>query len=460
VSKLVAAAATDVGLVRTTNQDQVLVSPGLYAVADGMGGHAAGEVASMTAVHALQAAFEAAGQRTAEALDNAARAANHAIWEQARANREMLGMGTTLVALALVEREDGTNGLAVAHIGDSRVYQFREGTLHQLTVDHSLVQELVDDGQISEAQAAVHPQRNVLTRALGIEPAAEVDLIHLDPARGDRYLLCSDGLSREVTDDQIAAVLRRFQDPTAAAKELVALARSQGGSDNITVVVVDVMADSDSAEDLGTIVPEATSPVMLDASQAPDGGRHGQRRPQWPHWLAQQQPGHRLLTFRFASFVAALAVVIGGAIAGVAWYARSTYFVGLQRNHIAIFRGHPGGVLWFGPTLAVVTSYTAASVLPSRLPELQAGVTEPSLAKAWTYIDGRVAEKEAAVAASRPHLRPSPPRGSTSSTTTPTASSTSPTTPTASSSSTTTPTAISTTLTAPTTTAPTKVVGR
>ncbi len=449
MSKLVAGAATDVGLVRTTNQDQLLVSPGLYAVADGMGGHAAGEVASLTAVHALQAAFEAAGQRTTEALDNAVRAANHAIWQQARANREMLGMGTTLVVLALVEREDGTSGLAVAHIGDSRVYQFRQGSLHQLTVDHSLVQELVDDGQISEAQAAVHPQRNVLTRALGIEPSADVDLIHLDPARGDRYLLCSDGLSREATDDQIVAVLRRFQDPSAAAKELVALARSQGGSDNITVVIVDVMADPDSAEDLRTIVPEETSPVALDDSQPLGGERHGEARPRWPHWLTHRQPGHRLLTFRFASFVAALAVVIGGAIAGVAWYARSTYFVGLQRGHIAIFRGHPGGVLWFGPTLAVVTNYTGAAVLPSRLQELQAGVTEPSLAKAWTYIDGRVAEKEAAEAAKRPRLRPNPRRGPRSPTTT--AKSTSSTSPPTTVASSTTRPALTTTTVTPTT---------
>ena len=204
VTKLVVGSATDVGLVRSNNQDQLLVTPGLYAVADGMGGHAAGEVASSTAVSAL-------GRR----LRSHRRAHRSFPGERGQGGKPrglgasqdqpgMFGMGTTLVALAVVEREDGTNGLAVAHIGDSRLYAYRDGTLKQVTVDHSLVQELVDEGQISEAQAAVHPQRHVLTRALGVEPDIEVDIIDLAPRHGDRYLLCSDGLPREVSDDQIA----------------------------------------------------------------------------------------------------------------------------------------------------------------------------------------------------------------------------------------------------------------
>ncbi len=432
MSKLVAGSATDVGLVRATNQDQLLVAPGLYAVADGMGGHAAGEVASLTAVRALQAAFEAAGQRSAEALAEAAKAANYAIWEQARANREMRGMGTTLVALALVEQEDGSNRLAVAHIGDSRAYVLRDGLLRQLTVDHSLVQELVDDGQISAAQAAVHPQRNVLTRALGVEPVADVDIIGIDPARGDRYLLCSDGLSREASDDQIAAVLRRYPDPSVAARELVALARAGGGSDNITVVVVDVRADDDSAEDLRTIMPEPTEPALPapppgagEAESQGTGQAQGHQRGR-AHWALALGSHHHLLTFRFASFMAALVVVVGGALAGTAWYARSTYFVGLRHGHITIFRGQPGGVLWFGPTVAVTTGYTSQSVLPYRLQALQEGVSEPSLARSWAFINGLVAAKEAADAASHPPPAPAQPPRPASSTTRPTTSATRP----------------------------------
>ena len=260
MSKLLVGSATDVGLVRSNNQDQLLVAAGLYAVADGMGGHAAGEVASATAIRALQAAFEASDEHSAESLESAAKAANRAVWEKARTNRGMLGMGTTLVAVAVVENEDGNSGLAVAHIGDSRLYQFRDQGLDQLTVDHSLVQELVDDGQISPAQAAVHPQRHVLTRALGVEPSVDVDVIPITPALGDRYVLCSDGLPREASDDQIAAVLARFADPTEAAKELVVLANSRGGSDNITVVVIDVLG-SDSSPDTMIVVPgPASSP--------------------------------------------------------------------------------------------------------------------------------------------------------------------------------------------------------
>lgn len=278
MTRLVVGSATDIGLVRSNNQDQLLVAAGLYAVADGMGGHAAGEVASLTAIKALNAAFEASGERTAAALESAAKAANRAVWEKARTNRGMLGMGTTLVALAVVENEHGTSGLAVAHIGDSRLYLYRDKSLSQVTVDHSLVQELVDEGQISQAQAAVHPQRHVLTRALGVEPAVEVDIIEITPENDDRYLLCSDGLPREASDDQIAAILSRFPDPSEAASELVELANSRGGSDNVTVVVVDVLANDQSPDTL-IVVPgpassttsESTGPQVVDQRPPDDG---------------------------------------------------------------------------------------------------------------------------------------------------------------------------------------------
>ncbi len=479
MSRLVVGSATDVGLVRPINQDQLLVAPGLYAVADGMGGHAAGEVASSTAIAALQAAFEASDEHSLETLESAAKAANRAVWEQARANRGMLGMGTTLVALAVVERHDGTSGLAVAHIGDSRLYLLRDGALHQLTVDHSLVQELVDDGQISPAQAAVHPQRHVLTRALGVEPSVTVDVLDLQPESGDRYLLCSDGLPREASDDQITAVLNRFADPASAAKELVALAKSRGGSDNITVVIVDVEGNDDSrspvagrrsvmsstgspslAEDatvggdtpisgpadgvaavpggppdeVGGHAPADGAPTMAvpvaggtrggNGSRAgvASGARPAQARPRQvvtdllerrPEVApapaaspspakagsgAHAHPAHaattpRRVTWRVIGFVLAVCAVIGGAIGALAWYARSTYYVGLVHNRITVFQGRPGGVLWFDPTLALRTRYTTASVLSYELPYLRAGQLEPSLSQARLYIDRLVSEK-------------------------------------------------------------------
>jgi protein phosphatase len=428
MSKLVVGCATDVGLVRANNQDQLLVCPGLYAVADGMGGHAAGEVASLTAVRTLRSAFESSTPRSADALAEAAKAANLAIWELARTNREMFGMGTTLVALAVVERGDGTNGLAVVHIGDSRVYLLRDGTLHQVTVDHSLVQELVDDGQISEAEAAVHPQRHVLTRALGVEPTAGVDLIDLSSDPGDRYLLCSDGLSREASDDQIASVLRRFANPSEAAKELVALAKSRGGSDNITVVVVDLLSDEDDLD--GTIdVPEASLPLP---SPSPGGRSRRNHNYEADYGTAIQPNGRRSprlrarqerpavpsgTVLRVTGFVVAICIVIGGGVAGLAYYARSAYFVGLHRGHLTIFQGRPGGVLWFDPTVILVTDVTKGSVLPFRLQALRAGQTEASVADAWRYIDRLVAAKKAAVASSKPQVtQPSVPASPTSTT--------------------------------------------
>ena len=365
MTKLVVGSATDVGLVRSNNQDQLLVSPGLYAVADGMGGHAAGEVASSTAVSALAAAFEATDHHTAASLESAAKAANRAVWEQARTNRSMFGMGTTLVALAVVERQDGTNGLTAAHIGDSRLYAYRDGTLKQVTVDHSLVQELVDDGQISEAQAAVHPQRHVLTRALGVEPNIEVDIIDLAPRHGDRYLLCSDGLPREVSDDQIAAVLSRFPNPVEAAKELVAVANLRGGNDNITVVVIDVLA-SENSPDTMIVVPGPRR----------DGAQRG-RVPAAPKAAvsrkARKAPAPKRVTFRVVVFVVALLIVIGGAIACLGWYGRSAYFVALRRTASPSSRG--GLVASYGSSQRSSSAPrdTASSVLSYRLQVLEAG---------------------------------------------------------------------------------------
>jgi serine/threonine protein phosphatase PrpC len=446
VSKLLVGSATDVGLVRSNNQDQLLVAPGLYAVADGMGGHAAGEVASYTAIRALQAAFNASDQHSTESLESAAKAANRAVWEQARTNRGMLGMGTTLVALAVVEKTDGTNGLAVAHIGDSRLYLYRDQLLSQLTIDHSLVQELVDDGQISVAQAAVHPQRHVLTRALGVEPSVDVDLLDITPKHGDRYLLCSDGLPREASDDQIAAVMARFADPTEAARELVDLANSRGGSDNTTVVVVDVLAN-DSSPDTLIVVPGPassgpTGPVRRPEGTAvtgdalDDGGRLNTRGTTTVYngpgpdqalpapggepgrARSRRTPSPRRVTWRVAGFVLAVGVVVGGTLACLAWYARSAYFVTISDGRITVFQGRPGGLLWFKPTLSKRTALTSSSVPAYYLPALQAGQIEPSLAQADMYIARMVVEKREAEAVTPPSARGAPhPRPAPSTTT-------------------------------------------
>jgi protein phosphatase len=170
-----------------------------------MGGAAAGEVASATAIRQLREAFEA-GEATSENLSAAAQSANRAVWDQAEANPEMRGMGTTLVALARVE----AGSLAAINVGDSRLYRFHDGTLQQVTSDHNLVAELVAEGRLSKEEAEYHPRRNIMTRALGVDPEVPVDLFPLEVEPGDRFLLCSDGLPRELSDDYIASLLRRL----------------------------------------------------------------------------------------------------------------------------------------------------------------------------------------------------------------------------------------------------------
>jgi len=246
--------ASDVGRVRSLNEDRFLESVALFAVADGMGGHAGGEVASDLAIAALQRAFAVEPSR--RGLVEAVRQANKVVWERSLRDPDVRGMGTTLTAAALVPTQAGDR-LVVVNVGDSRAYRFFGGALSQMTTDHSVAEELVARGELSEAEAAVHPQRHILTRALGIGPEVDVDAWELLPSLGERFLLCSDGLTNEVSDVRIAEVLRTVAEPRQVADTLVRLANEHGGNDNVTVVVVDVVvADpggSGSPEPLQTV---------------------------------------------------------------------------------------------------------------------------------------------------------------------------------------------------------------
>ncbi|MGC9963331.1 MAG: PP2C family serine/threonine-protein phosphatase, partial [Acidimicrobiales bacterium] len=247
-----AAAETHTGYVRSTNQDLALVSGDLVAVADGMGGHLGGEVAARTAIEQLLEAY--VRDRSGDGLVRAARRANRGVWRKSRVDRTLHGMGTTLTALALVERTDlaaadeplsaGERPLRIVllNVGDSRAYLLEAGThqLRQLTEDHSVVEEMVRQGELTPEEAAVHPHRHVLTRALGIEAEVALDIWELAAEIGDRFLLCSDGLTNELPDAEIADILARATDPQAAVSELVGRALGHGGMDNVTVVVADV----------------------------------------------------------------------------------------------------------------------------------------------------------------------------------------------------------------------------
>src|SRR3954447_20302248 len=251
--RLVVGAATDVGRVREGNEDGYLVDEAmdLVAVADGMGGHRAGEVASATALEALRASINS-GQPLRQSIEDA----NEAVFTKSQTDARLRGMGTTLTAGTLVA--GGT--LLVGHVGDSRAYLLHDGELRQLTIDHSLVEELVRDGKLTVDEAAVHPQRSIITRALGVDATVEVDVYPVELTPGDRLLLCSDGLTGMVQPDDIAAVLRRESDPTRAAAQLVDAANAAGGEDNITVVVVAVTDEAPLRE-----IPEPIEAAVVDS---------------------------------------------------------------------------------------------------------------------------------------------------------------------------------------------------
>jgi serine/threonine protein phosphatase PrpC len=222
---------SDVGRRRDTNEDSYFKSSSVFAVADGMGGARAGEVASRIAVEAF--ALERDEKRRPESqLAQIARSANRKIYALAQADASRAGMGTTLTAAMLVKNE-----LVIAHVGDSRAYCLRDGVLERLTEDHSLVEELVRQGNLTAEAAKENPLRSIITRALGPEPEVEIETFTYPARKGDVYLLCSDGLTGMVPDDQVAEILRESDSLEAAGRKLVAEANASGGRDNITVVL-------------------------------------------------------------------------------------------------------------------------------------------------------------------------------------------------------------------------------
>jgi protein phosphatase len=253
--------ASDVGRVRTVNQDLPLERPNLFAVADGMGGHVGGEVAARVAVETLDRAFERA--QTVDGLREAFSEANAAVWHESQFNVDLRGMGTTLTAMALVGGAEGRDVLALANVGDSRAYIFSDGEMIQVTDDHSLAEERMRQGEMTEEEAAVHPQRHILTRALGVSAEVETDMWELELRTGDRVVLCSDGLTNEVGSDEMARILREVDDPGEAAQRLVEVANQHGGADNITVVIVDVQVGEQGDAPASRVTPLALGAAAL-----------------------------------------------------------------------------------------------------------------------------------------------------------------------------------------------------
>lgn len=240
-------AATHVGRVRDHNEDSLLAEGMVFAVADGMGGHAAGEVASRIAVEALRGLHDRPAERP-EDVAEVLREANRRILESQARTPEQRGMGTTVAGLTVVS-DGGRDHWVVFNIGDSRVYRLADHRLSLVTRDHSEVRALMDAGVIDAAEAARHPLRNVITRSLGSDPAPTPDTWVLQPTRGERFVICSDGLSGELDDTEIERVAGTSADPQSAADELVDAAVRAGGRDNVSVVVVAVESVGDEGDD-------------------------------------------------------------------------------------------------------------------------------------------------------------------------------------------------------------------
>jgi PPM family protein phosphatase len=383
--RLVFAAATDVGRMRKNNEDSYLSAKPVAAVADGMGGHSAGEVASAIAIEELAALGERGPWENETAatddLKQAILRANRRIREMAASDRKLNGMGTTLVALL----QDG-DMVHVANVGDSRGYLLRQGELSQVTIDHSLVQELVDDGRLSPEDAERHPQRSVITRALGIDPEVEFDLFTYKLQVGDRLLLCSDGLSDVVEPTQIRNVLLRVRSPQKAARQLITVANEQGGPDNITVIVVDAVDESAALdledEQTGDLTDgSATGALPLvsgDGDALAARGRGGRAaRAAKDRSLAMHR---RLQRFLIAGIVVLLAAVL--LVAGRS-FLFSRYWVGFDGDSVAVFQGVPGDVAGLRFSRLVERSPVSRAQVPAGYAaRLEDGVQADSLADA------------------------------------------------------------------------------
>lgn len=384
--RLDVAAITDQGRVRKRNEDALYAGEAVFAVADGMGGHLAGDVASATAllpIEALDGRVFPDAARTREALLDAILAANSAVVTKAAEQPDLRGMGTTLTAIILEGRR-----LHVGHVGDSRAYLVRDGALTQLTSDHTLVAQLVEEGQLTAEQAAYHPQRSIVTRAIGVDPNLAVDTLTIDLLDGDQILLCSDGLTGPVSDVEILGVLTGEAPADEAVQQLVDTANARGGPDNITVVLVRFIA-----EDVAASTNGEGGPTVIRPDRGGDTGEH---------WAAairrlgalghagdaeedDERPTGRWQ--RGVAIVAVLVALVAGTWFGGRWLLSRSFFVGIDGDQVAVYHGVPASV---GPVelfwVAEPSDVTVEEIADWYVVELRDGVAAADLADARQII--------------------------------------------------------------------------
>jgi serine/threonine protein phosphatase PrpC len=399
------AAQSDRGLIRDLNQDSVYAGPRLLAVADGMGGMAAGDVASNIVIAAMAPLDEdVPGDAMVDALRHAVGIANQHLRDTVDANPQLEGMGTTLTAVLFSGSKFG-----MVHIGDSRAYLLRKGEFAQITKDDTYVQMLVDEGRVSPEEASSHPQRSLLTRALDgrdIDPEYSVRQV----LAGDRYLICSDGLSGVVSADTIGQAMKEIADPQACVERLVQLALRGGGPDNITVVIADA-TDNDIVEqapivggaaslDRGntTVADSSTPAARASALKAPRPPQ-----PEEPTDSYDNEPRPKGHPVRTTLLVAVLLAVLGGGLWAGYRYTQNQYYVGAtDAGQLAVFRGVPGQIA--GLDLSSV-SYTSTARLDDLTTVAQARVKQGIHADNQPDAQRRLAELTLDVP-TNPNLKP------------------------------------------------------
>ena len=325
-----AAGATHVGLVRQSNQDNFAFREGTFVLADGMGGHQGGEVASFEATSTI---LESGKINSVADMVKSVSKANQAILKRAKKEDNLSGMGTTVCVLSEIVGTTGKKRIGIANVGDSRIYRLGKSELTQITQDHSLVGDLVRTGELTQDEAARHPQRNILTRALGIEQDLVIDTWELNPVAGDKYLLCSDGLFNEIDDEKIAQILMEDAELEKIAQNLIDHALEAGGHDNITALVLCV-EDQESFEPEDWILSEMNQHTVFKSrlNSAVDS---------------------EIKNFDWKPVVICMSVLllIVSVFTAIGLYARSGWFIGEFNGGVAIFKGKSQGVLWFDPTI-------------------------------------------------------------------------------------------------------------
>ena len=408
-------AYSDIGLIRKNNQDSGYASPHLLVVADGMGGAAAGDLASAVAIDTIRKVESpTAGDDMLARLALAIEQANDKIAKLVEADLSLEGMGTTVTGGLF----DGTN-LGLAHIGDSRAYLFRHGHLERLTHDHTWVQSLVDDGKISETEAAMHPHRSLLLKVLNGQPTNDPDLAMVELLPGDRLMFCSDGVCGLIDDDAIEEALR-LPDLNDAAERVIAEALHQGGIDNITVIVADVV-ESGGSDDVIVLGAASSQPIPadglpriesteqedpeetlvtnladLDPSLVDDEERYS---PQAPHRRRFRRPLIGLLIL--------LVVALAGLGVAYGW-TRTQYFVGADQDKVAIFQGLPDGL----PGLSLSRVYEVQQLALHELPpfyqeQVKANIDVSSLDSARVTV-AELTEAARTCASPQPTVSPQP----------------------------------------------------